>query len=99
MEESEAQARQTRAAVAEACHERGVEVARGAIFARQSAGDPLHPYYLVKALSGVQQALEVMEDDYYTSDGSAGVKVTPGEFISEGRFWSGVTRSFATSIT
>jgi hypothetical protein len=86
VEESEAQARQTRAAVAEACHERGVEVARGAIFARQSAGDPLHPYYLVKALSGVQQALEVMEDDYYTSDGSAGVKVTPGEFIIEGRF-------------
>ena len=81
------QARQTRRQVAEAAHEMGVMVARGSIFARPSGGDELHPYYLVKALGGVQVVEDVagMKDDYYSPAGE-GVYATCGEYVVEGRF-------------
>ena len=84
---TQAQARQTRMAAAELAHDTGVLVARGNIFARPSGGDELHPYYLVKALSGVQEVRDEggWRDDYYTPSGS-GVLAAFGDQVIEGRF-------------
>jgi len=72
---------------AEAAHDTGVLVARGNIFARPSGGDELHPYYLVKALSGVQEVHDERgwRDDYYTPHGG-GVCAAYGDQVIEGRF-------------
>ena len=79
---TEAQARATRLRAAEAAHDSGVMVARDNVFARPSGGDELHPYYLVKALSGVQVVEDVagMKHQYH-------VHATLGEYVVEGRYF------------
>ncbi len=78
---AKAEARETRLSAAEAAHNTGVLVARGNIFARPSGGDELHAYYLVKALSGVQEVREERgwKDDY-------DMHATIGEHVIQGRY-------------